>query len=212
MWLVLWMTMSGMSHSVTPLNGSHTPLVSYCLLCIPVQRPMKSPISTYSTSALFSGALTLLTTECLQWASAGTKCTVVRAVCYRTSVIPIPPTNQCTDALAIQSSQWLICKLAVWSQHYNGSSETVLLKQPRSRALSRVSKNQEKGESLAWPCVASISSSGALFSLGSRGDHWPRKWMWLESWICTGWLQWHLCEVRSFEPTWSGNMVHLRDP
>jgi len=47
-----------------------------------------------------------------------------------------------------------------------------------------------------------------LFS-HSVGDHWPRaltiesrlelRWVQLESWTYTGWLQWHLCEVRSFK-------------
>ena len=32
------------------------------------------------------------------------------------------------------------------------------------------------------------------------------------AWMCTGWLQWHLWQVRSFKPTWSGNMVRLEDP
>ena len=40
-----------------------------------------------------------------------------------------------------------------------------------------------------------------------KGDHWPRavtcklvrQWVWFESWMCTGWLQWHLCQVRSFK-------------
>ena len=27
--------------------------------------------------------------------------------------------------------------------------------------------------------------------------------------MCTGWLQWHFCEVS--KPTWSGNMVHVGD-
>ena len=26
-----------------------------------------------------------------------------------------------------------------------------------------------------------------------------RQWVWFESWMCTGWLQWHLCEFRSFK-------------
>jgi len=46
----------------------------------------------------------------------------------------------------------------------------------------------------------------SLFSL-CRGDHWPsqdycklvRQWVWFESRVCTGWLQCHLCEVRSFK-------------
>ena len=39
-----------------------------------------------------------------------------------------------------------------------------------------------------------------------------RRWVWFESQMCTGWLQWHLCEVRSFNTHWSGNMLCLEDP
>jgi len=35
------------------------------------------------------------------------------------------------------------------------------------------------------------------------------KWPWFQSQICTGGLQWHLCEVRGFKTAWSGNMVRL---
>ena len=49
-----------------------------------------------------------------------------------------------------------------------------------------------------------ISGSEALFSVcrcNHSCDYWKliRKWAWFESWIFIGWLQWHLCEVRSFK-------------
>ena len=54
---------------------------------------------------------------------------------------------------------------------------------------------------------ASISGSEAYFSL-CRWHYLAmsheylkliRKWAWFQLWIYTGWLQWHLCEVRSFK-------------
>ena len=64
--------------------------------------------------------------------------------------------------------------------------------------------------SYAW--VGCSGHVGALFqavklyfrSVGAIIGQEPwfvRKWVWFESWICTGWLQWHLCEAR--------NMVRL---
>ena len=64
---------------------------------------------------------------------------------------------------------------------------------------------------------ASISGSEAIFLL-CRGDHCPRA-VTIASLsdsgcgMSTGWLQWHLREVRSFKiDHLSGNLVHLGDP
>ena len=38
-----------------------------------------------------------------------------------------------------------------------------------------------------------------------------RQWVWFESRVYTGWLQWQLCQEAS-KPTWSGNMVHWAIP
>jgi len=57
-----------------------------------------------------------------------------------------------------------------------------------------------------WPCRASISGRASIFGLYRQSsvdshDCWKliNKWMYLELQTCTGWLSWHLCEVRSFK-------------